>query len=550
MRGAAMPNLVFKSWSMMSSTRARPSRLSAAATSFSGKWVVASATRSGGGSGRPAGAGGWPASIITTCAVPVWSAKYSVWPENGTPASLMVLFCSGAVTTALNQPARTPSMAASSVASTLRPFSLSSWPGTTCAASGTSITLTRPGPNCGRPPWRTACSDSADKWMAGSIWLAVMARKAASPSSTQLTSWRRAQAARMAISGPMPAGSPTVTAIAGRSALRPVCKVALTRAPLGGLLVGGGAVFGAELDVGAVAHFAQVDAETGFHRLAHFADLQAVHRRLEFRHDVARIQPAQVAALGGRAVVRHQPRQVLELGGVVVQAFLQFGQLALGVGRAHGRRDLDQDVAGVGLLHGGGGLGLGHAAPLDHLQDVEGAGALDDGRHLARLQLDQRLGEHGRQPLGLAPAHHAALQGVAGVGIGAGHLGEVGAGAQLAHHLLGARLALGDHLGGGVVGDAHHDLRDVELELLGGGGLLGRHEAVDLGVGDLDLRVDLVLAQTLHDDLLADLLAEGGERRAVLLHLVAQVLHRQLLGLGDAADGAVELGVVDAHAHL
>ena len=213
-----MPNLVFRSWSMMSRMRARPSWFTAAGTSFKARWVVASATRNcrAGSSAALNAAGIGPASIITTWSVPVCSAKYSVWPENATPASLMVLFCSGAVTTASNQPACTPSMAASSVASTARPLSLSSVPGTTWAPSGTSITLIRSGPKCGRPPFRTAIRDSAETRMAGSMAAAVMARKAASPSSTQLTSCRRAQAARSEISGPMPAGSPTVTASAGR----------------------------------------------------------------------------------------------------------------------------------------------------------------------------------------------------------------------------------------------------------------------------------------------------------------------------------------------
>ncbi len=112
MRGAAMPNLRRRSASTMSSMRARLSPVIAAGTSFSGRWVVASATRSGGVLRQR------PASIITTCGVPVFSARYSVWPENATPASLMVLFCSGAVTMASNQPRCAPSMARSSVAST------------------------------------------------------------------------------------------------------------------------------------------------------------------------------------------------------------------------------------------------------------------------------------------------------------------------------------------------------------------------------------------------------------------------------------------------
>ena len=86
---------------------ASPSRVIAAGTSASGRCVVASATR------KPP-----PTSIITTRAVPVRSARYSVCPVNATPASLMMPLCTGAVTIAANSPERQPSRARSSKAST------------------------------------------------------------------------------------------------------------------------------------------------------------------------------------------------------------------------------------------------------------------------------------------------------------------------------------------------------------------------------------------------------------------------------------------------
>lgn len=112
---------------MIASVSTSPSIVSAADTSFSGRCVVASATRSG----------LWPvpASIITTRGVRVRSARYSVWPVNGTPASLMVLFCSGAVTIASYRPASAPSIAASSNPSTYGPFAASSLPACTGTAS-------------------------------------------------------------------------------------------------------------------------------------------------------------------------------------------------------------------------------------------------------------------------------------------------------------------------------------------------------------------------------------------------------------------------------
>ena len=74
----------------------------------------------------------------------VRAARYSVWPVNGTPASLMTLFCTGAVTMAANSPLTQPAMARSSSASTWRALAGSSRPATQGAASGTSITSMPP----------------------------------------------------------------------------------------------------------------------------------------------------------------------------------------------------------------------------------------------------------------------------------------------------------------------------------------------------------------------------------------------------------------------
>jgi len=51
--------------------------------------------------------------------------------------------------------------------------------------------------------------------MLGSMPVAVMASKAASPIRTGVREWRTCHAARKAISGPMPAGSPQVMAMTG-----------------------------------------------------------------------------------------------------------------------------------------------------------------------------------------------------------------------------------------------------------------------------------------------------------------------------------------------
>src|SRR6185369_11915497 len=57
----------------------------------------------------------------------------------------------------------------------------------------------------------------------------------------------------------------------------------------------------------------QVPAERTLHRLADFARLQRIHRALKLRHRVARIDPAQIAALGGAHVHRIDARDLSEI---------------------------------------------------------------------------------------------------------------------------------------------------------------------------------------------------------------------------------------------
>jgi hypothetical protein len=91
----------------MRSVRVSDVCVMAAGTADSGRCVVASATRSSVRVAAPTR----PASIITTRAVAVVSARYSVCPENGMPASLMTPLCTGAVTIAANSPDTQPSRA-------------------------------------------------------------------------------------------------------------------------------------------------------------------------------------------------------------------------------------------------------------------------------------------------------------------------------------------------------------------------------------------------------------------------------------------------------
>ena len=128
-RGAAMPNFAASSAPTMASVASTASRVMAAGTSFSARCVVTSATRSG-------AARAPPTSIMTTRGVCVRCAKNSVCPENGMPASMSTLFCTGAVTSAANAPVAQASDACCSIASTLCALAGSGWPGVTGAATG------------------------------------------------------------------------------------------------------------------------------------------------------------------------------------------------------------------------------------------------------------------------------------------------------------------------------------------------------------------------------------------------------------------------------
>ena len=85
----------------------RRSRVMALGTSARARCVVTSATRS-----VPV------SSIITGNAARVRCARYSVCPVKAKPASIMVLFCTGAVTMAANSPFMQPSQARSSISIT------------------------------------------------------------------------------------------------------------------------------------------------------------------------------------------------------------------------------------------------------------------------------------------------------------------------------------------------------------------------------------------------------------------------------------------------
>src|SRR5258706_2059939 len=331
MRGVATPKRRFRSASRMRTMASRRSRVMARGTSDSARCVVASATR------RPP-----PTSNITTSGVRVFSARYSVWPVKGMPASFSTLFCTGAVTIASNSPRTQPSSAVSSNASTCPALALSSFPGTAGAATGT---------------WSTGASKEI---------ASMRARCAITSRSPMITrrpgNFSRARSAHR--SGPMPAGSPAVSATTASLALvvavldegavarlaqpilvRLVGLALADRVARGRLLALLGQLVGAALE-----DLHEVPSERRLHRLAHFLVLERVHHALEFLHGVAGGDPAQVAALGRARILRLLLGDLAEVGA----AHDAFAHLREAVAHFRSRQPLpraNEDVAHVRLLH-------------------------------------------------------------------------------------------------------------------------------------------------------------------------------------------------------
>ncbi len=108
-------------------------------------------------------------------------------------------------------------------------------------------------------------------------------------------------------------------------------------------------------------------AERRLDNRADLVQLQRIHRLLEFRHGIARIQPAEIAALGGRTILRIEAGLLGEIDAVGDPLAHTF-QFAPGFGLRHHFIDPDQDVPCLGLLDGGHGA----ATPLgNQLDDME-----------------------------------------------------------------------------------------------------------------------------------------------------------------------------------
>src|SRR3989442_12190241 len=264
-------------------------------------------------------------------------------------------------------------------------------------------------------------------------------------------------ASRTHSSGPMPAGSPEVSAMTGLAFLKPQLDVGLVAQLAQPFLVGlvglalaqrlarlHAAALGTEVARAALENLDQVVAEGRAHRLAHVVDLQLFVGALEFGHGVAGVDPIQLAATRRGAIVGMHARELGEIGAPGDDALAQVDELAprLGLGNRFARPD--QDVAHARLQHRRFGA---RAAAIDQLQDVEPGGAAQRLAHFARLHLRERLGEEFWPPAMAAPAEAAALQRVGGIGKTRRHAREGRPAFRLAERLLGALARLPDALG-------------------------------------------------------------------------------------------------------
>src|SRR5712692_365651 len=170
------------------------------------------------------------------------------------------------------------------------------------------------------------------------------ARIARSPMTTTSIS----EARRTHSSGPMPAGSPEVSATSGLAFLKPQLDVGLVAQLAQPFLVGlvglalaqrltrlHAPALGTEIARAALENLDQVVAERRAHRLAHVADFELFVGALEFGHRVAGVDPIQLAATRRRAIVGMHARQLGEIGTAGDDTVAQVEELAARLGLGH-----------------------------------------------------------------------------------------------------------------------------------------------------------------------------------------------------------------------
>src|SRR5690606_33658947 len=501
-------------------------------------------------------------SSITGWGQPSSPAKNSVWPENGMPASLIVLFCRGPVTRPANTPRRQPSTARRRPASSASAFAGSGVPQTDGTASA-----------CGRI--RSPCAAAgAGSCQLTSVSSARRPRRAArslrlAGSAITTTASRQGESASASTSsGPMPAGSPAVTTSGG--------EAEVTACP--------GQASGADVDVSLVPQpphpqlrlFRQlavadsldavlllqvlgvvvntpvgdledVPAEAGAERLGDLPDLHAFRHLLEFRHELARPAPAELApVVRGSGIVRQQLRELAEIldGQQPLTRVFQPLLRRLVIDDLVGR---DQDVPDLHLLD----LALlVDAADLVHLDDVESAHGADRLRDLALLEVADDVGEDRRELVAAAPAQVAAFQAVLAVRVPHRHLAEIGAGQELLVHVHRPGLRLLDLLAGGGRRNGNQDVGKVVLRVHHRVVLEVGDALLDLARRDRDAPGDVDAAELVEHELLAHVAPVVRVVDALLDEHFGQCLERDVVLRRHLRDRGVQhlVGDLDADA--
>jgi hypothetical protein len=177
----------------------------AAGTRASGIWTVSGTTLRSSDTSSMTGA----APLTPKCRS-ASAPRNSVWPGCAKPADMSTLFAMGLVTSARAAPRLTASTAASMAAMTAGALAESGVPATTGAAQATDQTGSRVSNSAGAG----ARSDTASMPTSRPSAAARAARTPGSPSTANGASAcsRRASHAMSVMSGPIPAGSPMVTA--------------------------------------------------------------------------------------------------------------------------------------------------------------------------------------------------------------------------------------------------------------------------------------------------------------------------------------------------
>ncbi|MOA33108.1 hypothetical protein D3C78_1543740 [compost metagenome] len=147
-------------------------------------------------------------------------------------------------------------------------------------------------------------------------------------------------------------------------------------------------------------------AERAADRLAVLPGLQRVEGALEFRHRVAGVEPAQIAAERGAAVLGELACHRFEAG-AALQTVLHLQDARLGFRFRGGFVGLDQDVAHLVLLHQLLACAVALVGQLEQEQAAVGAHDVGD---VADLHAVQQLDEVRRQRAGAFPAHVAAAE--------------------------------------------------------------------------------------------------------------------------------------------